>query len=124
MTKKIGAQYPTESVILRYDHELSRSKSAIELYEKSGREAYEWQVNVLEPMMAVSEDGLWVHMKFGYAIPRQNGKNEVVAMRELKGLYDSERIMHTAHRTTTSKAAFNRLLIIMEESGLEEKLTL
>lgn len=121
MTKKIGAQYPTESIILPYDRKQSKAESAIEFYEKSGREAYEWQVNVLEPMMAIDEDGLWVHMKFGYAIPRQNGKNEVVAMRELKGLYDSERIMHTAHRTTTSKAAFNRLLKIMEESGLEEK---
>ena len=121
MTKKIGSQYPTESIILPYDRKQSKAESAIELYEKSGREAYEWQINILEPMMAVDEDGLWVHMKFGYAVPRQNGKNEVVAMRELKGLYDGERIMHTAHRTTTSKAAFNRLLKIMEESGLEEK---
>ena len=121
MTKKIGSQYPTESIILPYDRKQSKAESAIELYEKSGRTAYEWQVNVLEPMMAVDDDGLWVHMKFGYAIPRQNGKNEVVAMRELKGLYDSERIMHTAHRTTTSKAAFNRLLKIMEESGRDEE---
>jgi len=47
-------------------------------------------------------------------------KNEVIAMRELAGLYKCERILHTAHRTTTSAAAFNRLLAIMEEAGLEE----
>lgn len=117
--KRIGAQYPTKSIILPYSK--SKAEEAIETYQDSGREAYEWQLNILEPMMAVNKDGLWVHMKFGYAVPRQNGKNEVVAMREFQGLQDGERIIHTAHRTTTSKAAFNRLLKIMEESGLEEK---
>ena len=34
---------------------------------------YEWQKNLLDPIMAVDEDGLWVHQKFGYAIPRRNG---------------------------------------------------
>lgn len=117
---KIGAQFPTVSVIIPYQH--SKAKNAIDSYEESGREAYEWQLNVLEPMMAYEQKtGLWTHMKFGYSIPRQNGKNEVVAMREFEGLKQDERILHTAHRTTTSKAAFNRLIKIMEESGLEEK---
>src|SRR5690625_5979243 len=58
-------------------------------------------------------------MQYGYAVPRQNGKNEIIAIRELKGLFDGERILHTAHRTTTSAAAFNRLLAILEESGYE-----
>lgn len=60
-------------------------------------------------------------MEFGYSIPRQNGKNEVVAIRELKGLKDGERILHTAHRTSTSKAAFDRLMAILEETGLENQ---
>src|SRR5690625_5918851 len=59
-------------------------------------------------------------MNFGFSVPRQNGKNEVIAIRELFGLKNGERILHTAHRTTTSAAAFNRLLAILEESGLEE----
>src|SRR5690625_3786486 len=60
-------------------------------------------------------------MNFGYAVPRQNGKNEIIAIRELIGLEKGERILHTAHRTTTSAAAFNRILAILEESGLEEQ---
>jgi phage terminase large subunit-like protein len=119
MTTRIGAQFPTISIILPYTD--SAAEDAIESYEESGRDAYEWQVNILEPMMAKTEDDLWTHMKFGYAVPRQNGKNEVVAMREFEGLKKGERILHTAHRTTTSKAAFNRLIKIMEESGLVEK---
>src|SRR5690625_3788550 len=119
MTKRIGSQTPTRSLILPYEKSLG--DEAIELYEKSGRHAYDWQRFLVNAMMAINEDGLWTHMNFGYAVPRQNGKNEIIAIRELKGLFDGERILHTAHRTTTSAAAFNRLLAILEESGYEEQ---
>lgn len=35
----------------------------------------------------------------------QNGKNEVVTMRKMWGGQEGEKILHTAHRTTTSHAA-------------------
>lgn len=116
--KRIGRQTPTQSLILPYEKSLA--DEAIELYKKSRRDAYEWQEHLLNAILAVNEDGLWVHMKFGFSVPRQNGKNEVVAMREFIGLQKGEKILHTAHRTTTSATAFNRLLEIMEEAGLEE----
>ena len=119
MSKRIGSQTPTQSLFLPYKDTLSGE--AVMLYQESGRTAYEWQINLLNEILAINEDGLWTHMKFGYSIPRQNGKNEVVAIRELIGLKKGERMLHTAHRTTTSAAAFNRLLAIMEESGMEEK---
>lgn len=75
----------------------------------------------MEPILAVNDDGLWVHMEFGYSVPRQNGKNEIVAMRELYALKQGERVLHTAHRTSTSKSAFDRLLAILEETGLENQ---
>jgi len=115
MTKRIGSQTPTRSVILPYDNSLG--DEAIKLYEKSGRTAYDWQRFLVDAMLAKNDEGLWTHIQFGYSIPRQNGKNEVVAIRELKGLFDGERILHTAHRTTTSAAAFNRLVAILEEMG-------
>lgn len=118
MTKRIGRQKPTKSKILPFKKTLSNE--AIELYQKSKRTAYEWQKNLLDAILAVNDEGLWVHMKFGFSVPRQNGKNEVVAMRELAGLEKGERILHTAHRTTTSGTAFNRLLSIMEDCGYEE----
>ena len=119
MTKKrIGSQTPSRSLILPYKKSLG--DEAVDLYEKSGRTAFDWQRFIVNAILAKNDDGLWTHMQFGYAVPRQNGKNEVVAIRELKGLKDGERILHTAHRTTTSAAAFNRLLTILEESGLEE----
>ncbi len=118
MEKRIGRQEPTQAKILPFTETMA--DDAIELYQKSNREAYEWQESLLGAILAINSDGLWVHMKFGFSVPRQNGKNEVVAMREFKGLKDGEKILHTAHRTTTSATAYSRLLEIMEASGLQE----
>lgn len=116
---RIGEQTPTRSLILPYDESLG--SEAIELYEKSGRTAFDWQKFMIDAIMAKNKSGLWVHMNFGYAVPRQNGKNEIVAIRELHGLKNGERILHTAHRTNTSKAAFERLVAILEASGYENQ---
>lgn len=116
---RIGEQTPTRSLILPYD--ISDGDEAIKSYEKSGRTAFDWQKFIINAIMARNEQGLWTHMNFGYSVPRQNGKNEIVAIRELIGIEKGEKILHTAHRTTTSAAAFNRLLAVLEESGLEEE---
>ena len=118
MTKRIGEQTPTKSKILPYTKTLG--DKSIKLYQISKRTAYKWQKYILDAILAVNNEGLWTHVKFGFSVPRQNGKNEVVAIREFIGLIRGERILHTAHRTTTSGTAFNRLLTIMEEAGLEE----
>lgn len=116
--KRIGRQTPTKSVVL--PHSVSYDGEALGLYATSGREAFEWQKNLLNAIMAVNEEGQWTHVKFGFSVSRQNGKNEVVAIREWWGLVNGEKIIHTAHRTTTSAAAFNRLLSLLEAAGLEE----
>lgn len=116
--KRIGSQEPTRSLILPYD--TSMGERAVNIYEKSGRTAFDWQRFIVDSILAVNDEGLWVHMNFGYSVPRQNGKNEIVAIVERFGLEEGLKILHTAHRTTTSAAAFNRLLAVLEESGMEE----
>jgi len=116
---RIGNQEPTKSKIIPFD--VTKSDEAIKLYEKSQRKAYEWQKYILDAILATNDDDLWVHMKFGFSVPRQNGKNEVVSMRELYGLFEGERIIHTAHRTNTSKVAFERLVEILEAMGYENQ---
>ena len=116
--KKIGNQKPTQSLILSTKN--SDYKKAIELYERSGRKSQKWQNNLLKAILAKNKKGLWVHTKFGYSAPRRNGKNEIIAMRELYGLNEGEHINHTAHRTTTSHAAWERLLRIISQSGFKE----
>src|SRR5699024_11091315 len=116
---RMGDPTPTKSLILPYDRSLGTD--AIKLYEESGRTAYDWHRFIIDAIMARNDEDLWVHMDFGYAVPRQNGKNEIVAIRELHGLENGERILHTAHRTNTSKAAFERLVKILEEKGYENQ---
>ena len=98
-----GRQTPTQSVVLPYFE--TKGQEAIDLYNQTGRIAQEWQELLTSDILAVDEDGLWVHSKFGYAVPRLNGKNEIVVIREIYGLKNGERILHTVHRTTTSSAA-------------------
>lgn len=113
-----GSQTPTQSVVLPYYE--SYGEEAIELYQETGRTAQEWQQLLMSDILAVNDEGLWVHTKFGYSVPRRNGKNEIVAMRELMGLTKGEHILHTAHRTTTSHSAFLRLKKFLDDMGYTE----
>ena len=115
---KIGCQNPTRSVILPYKK--SKGAEAVKLYEESGRTAIRWQANLAQDIMAIGSDGLWVHQKFGYEVPRRNGKNEIIAIRELWGLVNGEHICHTAHRVTTAHQAWQRLIRILSDANYEE----
>ena len=115
---RLGCQTPTKSVTLPYTATLGQD--AIDAYERTGRTAQEWQKVLLFDICSVRDDGLWMHTKYGYSIPRRNGKNEVVSIRELYGLLAGERILHTAHRVTTSSSAAARLAALLNEAGYEE----
>lgn len=115
--KRFGNQKPTQSVILKYVKKRSKFKEAIEIYEKTGLKAYKWQYNLLEPIMAVDKKGLWVHQKFGYSIPRRNGKSEILYMLELWGLHNGLNMLHTAHRISTSHSSFEKVKKYLEKMG-------
>ncbi|WP_201308133.1 terminase [Companilactobacillus farciminis] len=116
---KLGNQHPTQSVILPFTKSLYQT--AIENYEKSGRTAQEWQVELAKDLFAVNDDGLWVHTKFGYSIPRRNGKTELIVIREIQGLLNGEQVLHTAHRTTTSHSSWERVLKLLDKAGIKYK---
>lgn len=118
--KRFGRVEPTMGYTLTQEDTKSKGKEAVKIYNKTGRKCLEWQENILFHMMALSDDGLWLHSRFGYSVPRQNGKNEVVAIRELWGLQHGERILHTAHRTSTSRSAWERLINLLEAAGIHE----
>ena len=119
MEARKGRQTPTTNVVLPYTESLG--DEAIELYESTNRTAMEWQRLLIRDIMARNPDGLWTHSKFGYAVPRRNGKNEVAAIIELWGLQNGENILHTAHRTTTSRSAWERLKDLLDDAGIEHK---
>ncbi|MDO4393582.1 MAG: terminase large subunit [Bacillota bacterium] len=113
-----GRQTPTHSLVIPYDK--TYGQESVQLYNSTGREAQEWQQLLLCDMLAYNEDNLWTHTKYGYSVPRRNGKNEIVAMRELWGLMQGESIMHTAHRTPTSHSAWERLCELLSKAGFRE----
>ena len=115
--EKLGRQTPTAAVVLPYT--TTHGQEAIDLYNTTGRTAQQWQQLLLYDILAENEDGLWIHTKFGYSVPRRNGKNEIAAMRELYGLQRGENILHTAHRTTTSHAAWERLCSLLDKAKIE-----
>ena len=104
---KVGRQSPTVSVILPYTD--TKGPEAIELYNKSEHDSLEWQTALTYDIMAVDDDGLWVHQKFGYSVPRRNGKSEMALARCIWGLKNGERILYTAHRASTAHSIWDRL---------------
>ena len=117
MAKKKGNQKPTKSLILSTRNSLY--EEAVFLYEKTERKAQRWQVNLLKALLSQNKDGLWIHTKFGYSLPRRNGKNEIIAIRELLALDKGEQVLHTAHRTTTSHAAWERLIKLLDKAKIK-----
>lgn len=115
---RIGNQNPTQSVILPFTNSIYQE--AIDLYQKTKLTSYEWQLNLLKAIMAVDENGLWMHQKFGYSLPRRNGKTEIIYMLELWALEHGLNILHTAHRISTSHSSFEKLKKYLEKSGYVE----
>lgn len=104
---RVGRQSPTVSVILPYKQ--TKGPEAVELYNATEKTALEWQEALCYDIMATDSEGLWIHQKFGYSVPRRNGKSEMVLMRCIWGLKNGERILYTAHRASTSHAVWDRL---------------
>ena len=104
---RVGRQEPTVSVILPYKD--TKGPEAITLYNKSEKDALEWQAALTYDIMAVNDDGLWIHQKFGYSVPRRNGKSEMALARCVWGLKHGERILYTAHRASTAHSIWERL---------------
>ena len=69
-----------------------------------------WQRGVLDAWLAEDARGKWACTRAGLAVPRQNGKNAVLEIRELYGIVAlGEKFLHTAHEVKTARKAFLRL---------------
>lgn len=117
MDTRKGRDTPTVSVILPYQS--TAADEAVELYNKTERNVLPWQTALLYDIMATSEEGLWTHQKFGISIPRRNGKSELVLVRCLRALKEGEKVLYTAHRTSTSHSIWERLDRLCEKSGIK-----
>ena len=121
MDTRVGRQSPTVSVILPY--ESTKGQEAVDLYNQTEKTALDWQIALSYDIMATGPEGYWVHQKFGYSVPRRNGKSEDVLIRCLWGLKNGERILYTAHRASTSHAVWERLGRLCEKSDIRVEST-
>lgn len=121
MAKLYGNQNPSQCVFLLEEEKTTEYEDAIRIYEQSGRTVLQWQVDLLKHILAKNDDGLYVYTKFGYSVPRRNGKSEVLGLREVQGLFNGEKMLHTAHRTSTSHNAWVTLCRMLNDAGYVDK---
>lgn len=115
---RMGSQIPSFTNV-KYTE--TKGQEAIDLYKSTTQALLEWQEIQINSIMATNPDGLWTHMVYGLCVSRRNGKGEILAAREFDGIINlNEKICHTAHRTTTSHDAFNRLYTLLKKAGYEE----
>ena len=114
-------QNPSFTNVLLNKKTKSLGAKAVRLYGSTGQSLMLWQQRQVRAIMVLDARGQWKHMTYCIALSRRNGKGEVLAAREMYGLIElKEKICHTAHRTTTSHDAFNRLYTLLIKAGYQE----
>lgn len=89
---------------------------AVFLAARYGLQADDWQADILDGWLARRADGRYAASRCGVAVPRQNGKNGAIEIRELFGMIVlGEKILHTAHEVKTARKAFLRLASFFED---------
>lgn len=70
----------------------------------------DWQREIVDDWLGETKDGRWASLTCGLSVPRQNGKNGALEVRELFGLVGrGEKVLHTAHQVKTAQKHFRRL---------------
>ena len=110
-----GAQRPRVHVAAKGRHREDGEDAAF-LSSAYGLAPDEWQLFVLEDWLARSgRGGKFANLTCGLSVPRQNGKNAILEMRELFGMVQlGEKFLHTAHEVKTARKAFLRLASFFE----------
>lgn len=111
-----GNQEPRIRVADDYDY--TYGGDAAEMAGAYGLMPDPWQQTVLDDWLAYDDDGTYAHDTCGLAVPRQNGKNGVLEVRELYGAaVEGDKILHTAHEVKTARKAFLRLCSFFENES-------
>lgn len=83
---------------------------ACELADGYGLKPDPWQELTVTDWLQVTASGQWANTRCGLSVPRQNGKNAIIEVRELFGMVVlGEKFLHTAHEVKTARKAFARL---------------
>lgn len=109
----LGSQEPRVARVPK--HAWSHADDAGFLAASYGLTPDPWQHAILEAWLGEKRDGKWAAGRCGLAVPRQNGKNGALEVRELYGMVAlGEKFLHTAHEVKTARKAFLRLCSFFE----------
>lgn len=108
-----GVQLPSFEVVPPFFGE--DGEQAVALAAGYGLTPDPWQATTIDAWLGRRPDGQWASPRCGLVVPRQNGKNAVLEIRELFGVIAlGERVLHTAHEVKTARKAFLRLCSFFE----------
>lgn len=121
---RYGSQVPRYHTVPEFAS--TAGDDALELATYAGLTPFPWQELVVRESMGEKPDGTWAAMEVGLIVGRQNGKGDVIMIRELAGMYVLQEplIIHSAHETKTAFEAFRRILTVIESNPELEKLVL
>jgi len=96
----------------------SAGKEVAELALMAGLDLDPWQRLFLDHALATRSDTSWAAREVGLVVSRQNGKGSILEAMELGSLFllDEEVCIHSAHLFDTSLEAFNRIMILIEQT--------
>jgi phage terminase large subunit-like protein len=108
LTLTVGNQKPRLKVSPKYIY--TDADNAVLLASEYDINLDEWQYQVLCAWLGKDRRGQYTSIKNGLSVPRQNGKNFALIVRELFGaLIVGERILHTAHEYSTAMQHFDEM---------------
>lgn len=88
-----------------------------------GLVADDWQADAVSCLLAHRKGGRYAAATGKIAVPRQNGKNGILEIRELFGMVVlGEKFLHTAHEVKTARKAFKRIASFFENERLYPEL--
>lgn len=105
---KYGKQEPRYKIEPKFAY--SDGEDATELVKAYGYDLDPWQREIITVWLGRTKEDKFTATSCGLSVPRQNGKNALLEVRELYGMVTmGEKILHTAHEVKTARQAFERL---------------
>jgi hypothetical protein len=116
----LGRQEPSLRYLPPNGRRNELADTAIDLASIAGVELDEWEAGVLADSMRLDAIGRWVARECGVVVARQNGKGEILMVRQIAGLFVlGERLqIHSAHEFKTCYEHFRRVKDLIEHCPL------
>lgn len=102
---RCGSRIPTLLRLPPAAADTALAEDVIDWAKAVGFELFDWQNDVLRHLLTVGGDGKWAAYEATLVTPRQNGKNEILAVLEYAsvGILGNRELVHSAHELATAQ---------------------